>query len=60
MESPHKKNKRIVALPVIRHLRAITKLILLFFWQNLFDSNTIIHPSEREIEEIYNVWYAKD
>jgi hypothetical protein len=50
----------ILRLPVIRHVRAIFELIIIFFWRNWFGHGVYIHPHKEEIEKVYHIWCGTD
>lgn len=47
-------------IPLIRHVRAIIELLIMFFWRNYFGKGDFVHPVEEELELIYHIWSGKD
>jgi len=43
-------------IPLIRHVRAVLELIIMFFWRNYFGKGEYAFPCKREVEYIYDIW----
>lgn len=60
METKNKRTTHSVnilwRLPLIRHVRAIVELIVMFFWRNYFGKGEYCGASDKEVEFIYDIW----
>ena len=47
-------------LPLIRHLRSVLELLVMFYWRNVFGPGCHVSPSQKEIDFIYDIWSGRE
>jgi hypothetical protein len=59
-EANEKKVNVFLRLPVVRHLRAVFELLVMFFWRNYFGDGGYVYPHKEEVALVYDIWYGNE